>query len=50
MGTGYKGGSTTYRSVGQNILLASKKYGFSDGRFGENSPHGGKLHQEYIFP
>jgi len=41
MGTGYKGGSKIYRSVGQNVLLVSKKYGFAGGHFGDKSPHGG---------
>lgn len=40
MGTGYKGNSKYYRSIGQNILLASKKYGFASGYFGKNSRHG----------
>ena len=40
MGTSYKGNSKYYRSVGQNILLSSKKYGYSEGYFGENSKHG----------
>jgi len=41
MGTGYKGGSKIFRSVGQNILLVAQKYGFYGGYFGKNSPHGG---------
>lgn len=40
MGTTYKGNSVYFRSVGQNILLASKKYGYTKGYFGENSKHG----------
>ena len=40
MGTAYKGNSKYYRSIGQNILLASKKYGFYGGYFGKNSKHG----------
>lgn len=40
MGTTYKGDSVCFRSVGPNILLASKKYGFAKGYFGENSRHG----------
>ena len=40
MGTGYKGDSVYFRSVGQNILLASKKYDYANGYFGENSKHG----------
>lgn len=41
MGTGYKGNSKYYRSIGQNILIASSKYSYSNGRFGVSSPHGG---------
>lgn len=41
MGTGYKGESKYYRSIGQNILITSLKYIYSNGRFGVNSPHGG---------
>ena len=41
MGTGYKGNSKYYRSIGQNVLIASSKYKYSNGRFGINSPHGG---------
>lgn len=40
MGTGYKGNSKYYRSIGQNILIASSKYDYFNGRFGTNSPHG----------
>lgn len=40
MGTGYKGNSVYFRSIGQNVLLASKKYGYGAGYFGENSKHG----------
>lgn len=40
MGTTYKGDSVYFRSVGQNILLTSKKYGFAKGYFGENSRQG----------
>ena len=40
MGTGYKGNSVYFRSIGQNVLLASKKYGYVNGYFGENSKHG----------
>lgn len=40
MGTSYKGDSKCYRSIGQNILLASSKYEYSKGFFGENSIHG----------
>lgn len=41
MGTGYKGDSKYYRSIGQNVLITSSKYAYSNGRFGVNSPHGG---------
>lgn len=41
MGTGYKGNSRYYRSIGQNILIAASKYAYSNGRFGVSSPHGG---------
>ncbi len=41
MGTGYKGNSKQYRSIGQNILITSSKYAYSNGRFGVSSPHGG---------
>lgn len=40
MGTGLKGNSVYFRSIGQNVLLASKKYGYNNGYFGENSMHG----------
>jgi hypothetical protein len=42
MGTGYKGGSQSYRSIGQNLLITSSKYSFKNGYFGENSIHGSK--------
>ena len=41
MGTGYKGNSKYYRSIGQNILLASSKYHCENGRFGTSSPSTG---------
>ena len=40
MGTGFKGNSPTYRTIGENISDVSKNYNFSKGYFGENSPHG----------
>ena len=40
MGTGYKGNSVYFRSIGQNVLIASSKYDYSKGYFGENSTHG----------
>lgn len=42
MGTCYKGSSQYYRSVGQNILIASNTYNYQNGYFGENSMHGSK--------
>ena len=42
MGTGYKGNASYHRSIGQNLLLVSAEYGYSNGRFGTNSPHGKK--------
>ena len=41
MGTGFKGNSTYYRSVGQNILSTSSRFQYRDGYFGTSSPHGG---------
>ena len=41
MGTGYKGNSKYYRSIGQNIMLASSKYQYENGRFGVSSPSTG---------
>ena len=41
MGTGNKGNSKYYRSVGQNILITSSKYQYKDGYFDVNSVHGG---------
>ena len=41
MGTGYKGNSKYYRSIGQNILMAKSKYSYNNGYFGENSPSTG---------
>ena len=40
MGTGYKGNSVYFRSIGQNVLITSSKYDYSKGYFGENSKHG----------
>ncbi|MBR4780292.1 MAG: hypothetical protein IK014_02930 [Lachnospiraceae bacterium] len=42
MGTGYKGGSSYYRSVGQNILITSSHYEYKNGRFGVSSPSTGQ--------
>lgn len=50
MGTAYKGDSKYYRSVGQNILLTSTRYGFSRGFFGENSTHGNERTRNIIAP
>lgn len=41
MGTGFKGNSTYYRSIGQNVMTTSSKYTYSNGRFGNNSPSTG---------
>lgn len=41
MGTGYKGDSKYYRSIGQNIMIAKSKYSYKDGYFGEKSPSTG---------
>lgn len=40
MGTTYKGNSVYFRSVGQNVLITSSKYDYSNGFFGRNSKHG----------
>lgn len=42
MGTGFKGYSKYFRSIGQNILSASSVYEYSNGRFGICSPSTGK--------
>ncbi len=39
MGTGYKGNSKYFRSVGQNVLLASSKYHYENGYFGVKTGH-----------
>lgn len=39
MGTCYKGKSKYFRSIGQNILLASSTYHFANGYFGIKSGH-----------
>ncbi len=41
MGTGYKGKSKYYRSIGQNVLITASKYAYANGRFGISSSHGG---------
>ena len=41
MGTGYKGGTKYFRSVGQNIMPTSTKYEYNNGYFGKNSPSTG---------
>ncbi len=43
MGTTYKGNTKYYRSIGQNVLIASESYPFNNGRFGVSSPSTGKL-------
>lgn len=43
MGTSvYKGGTIKYHSIGQNILITSNTYKYSNGYFGENSPSTGQ--------
>ncbi len=37
MGTGYKGDTKNYHSIGQNILITSNSYKYSNGYFGEKS-------------
>ena len=38
MGTSiYKGGTVKYHSIGQNILITSNSYKYSNGYFGDNS-------------
>lgn len=42
MGTSiYKGGTVRYHSIGQNILVASNSYKYSNGYFGDKSPSTG---------
>ncbi|MCD8327468.1 MAG: hypothetical protein LUC25_00020 [Ruminococcus sp.] len=41
MGVYYKGGATYYRSIGQNVLVASKSYQYNNGYFGTKSPSTG---------
>lgn len=42
MGTSiYKGGTIRYHSIGQNILVASNSYKYSNGYFGDKSPSTG---------
>lgn len=41
MGTGYKGNSKYYRSIGQNIMAVSTSYEYHEGRFGVSSPSTG---------
>lgn len=37
----YKGGTIKYHNIGQNVLIASNSYKYSNGYFGENSPSTG---------
>ena len=48
MGTCFKGHSKYYRSIGQNILLASSKYHYENGRFGISSPSTGNKTRNII--
>ena len=41
MGSGYKGNTKYFRSVGQNILPTSLKYDYNNGYFGNSSPSTG---------
>ena len=41
MGTGFKGGNISYRSISDNIKTTASKYNYSNGRFGTNSPSTG---------
>ena len=41
MGSGYKGDTKYFRSVGQNILPTSAKYEYNNGLFGKSSPSTG---------
>lgn len=40
LGTYYKGNANYYRSIGQNIMITSQSYKYSNGYFGDNSIHG----------
>lgn len=40
MGTVFKGNAVFFRSIGQNVLIASSKYKYANGLFGNNSKHG----------
>ncbi len=40
MGTAYKGDTKFYRSIGQNIMIASNSYAYHEGYFGSPSPNG----------
>ena len=40
MGTGSKGKSKYYRSIGQNVLIAASTYHYEHGGFGNQSTHG----------
>lgn len=48
MGTGFKGNSKYYRSIGQNILATSSKYEYKNGRFGVCSPSTGNKTRNII--
>lgn len=48
LGTCYKGGAKYYRSIGQNVLIASQSYKYENGYFGDNSVHGSN-HTRNIF-
>ncbi len=40
MGTGYKGNSPSYRSIGENVAVLKSSYSFSNGYFGTKGQGG----------
>ncbi len=48
IGTYYKGGATYYRSIGQNVLIASQSYKYENGYFGDVSPSTGSKTRNII--
>lgn len=50
MGTCYKGNSKNYRSIGQNVMIASSSYNYKDGYFGEKSPSTGSKTRNIASP
>lgn len=43
MGLKYKGNTKFFRSIGQNIMIASSMYQYKNGRFGVSSPSTGNV-------